>query len=133
MCDPVFEALTARVVDSLSDISIKEQDHVVYDLDQGTAISFTLHRNNDAHIIRMFLSSGTIFPLHKHDTSAETLIMESGKLTVMSDGQGEDNIRQELREGVPMWVPEKLNHFMTANEDSWLIAILIPPDQGMLK
>lgn len=133
MCDKTFEALTERVVESLSDISIKEQDHVVYELEQGTSITFTIHRNSHSHVLRGFLSSGTIFPLHHHEASAETMILESGKITVMSDGQGDNNIRQELREGVPMWIPENVNHFMHAKEDSWFIAILIPPDQGMLK
>lgn len=133
MCTKTFAALTERVVESLSDISTREQGHIIYDLDQGSAITFTLHRNANSHVLRAFLSAGTIFPLHNHEASAETLILETGNITVMSDGQGDDQIRQELREGVPMWIPEKLNHFLHAKEDSWILAILIPPDQGMLK
>ena len=133
MCDKTFDVLTAKTVESLSDISFREQDHIVYDLEQGTSITFTLHRNNASHVIRAFLSADTIFPLHKHDASAETLILESGNITVICDEPGCEKIRHELQPGVPLWIPEKLNHFLHAKEDSWVLAILIPPDKGMLK
>jgi len=133
MCDKTFEALTEKTVAALSDISFKEQDHVIYDLEQGTCIAFTKLRNLNIHVVHAFMSAGTIFPLHYHDDSAETLILESGNMTVMCDEEGCEQIRHELKPGIPLWLPERLNHFLHAKEDSWILAILIPPDKGMLK
>jgi quercetin dioxygenase-like cupin family protein len=128
-----FEILTDRVVESLSDISSSRNGHVVYDLDQGTAISFTLKDTDDVHVIDSFLSAGTIFPLHHHEASSETLTLYSGNITVLCDEPGTDCIRHELQIGVPFFIPDGMNHLLHAKEDSWVLASLIPPDQDILK
>lgn len=133
MCMDRLEALTKKLVGELKDISIKQQDHIIYDIEQGTAISFTLKRDDDVHLLDSFLSAGTIFPLHHHDDSAETLILTSGEITVVCDEPGCDTHRQELQVGVPMYIPSGMNHFLHAKKDSWILATLIPPDAGMIK
>jgi len=128
-----FEVLTEKLIANLKDISTEEKGHVVYELEQGTAITFTLKRNAMVHLLDSFLSADTIFPLHHHETSSETLILQSGNVTVICDEPGCEEIRHELKVGIPFFIPEGLNHFLHAKEDSWVLASLIPPDEGMLK
>lgn len=132
MPDNNFGVLTQLAIESLKHISVKESDHVIYELEQGSSISFTLKENQYIQVIDSFLSKGTIFPLHKHLAAAETFILERGAVTVICDNPGCDTNREELTPGVPLTIPCKMNHFLHANEDSWVLAILIPPDKGLI-
>ena len=130
-----LEALTQELVRNLSGISFKQKDHVVYNLEQGTAITFTLtHKPGVMHVLDSFLSAGTIFPLHEHEDSSETLILQEGEVTVIcTDESCDQPFRHELKVGVPYFIPSRFGHVLHAKKDSWILATLIPPDAGMLK
>lgn len=132
MCEKTFDVLTHMAIESLKHISVKETDHVVYDLEQGSAIAFTLKENVNVQVLDSFMSKGTIFPLHHHVASSETLILEAGAVTVVCDDPDCPEHRAELKAGMPLTIPCKMNHFLHAKEDSWILAILVPPDKGMI-
>jgi len=131
MCESSFEVLTQMAIASLKHISVKETDHIVYSLEQGSAISFTLLSNPEIQVLHSFLSKDTIFPLHHHETSTETLFLESGNVSVVCDDCDKVPSKIELMPGDSITIKINTNHFLHAKKDSWILAILIPPDKGI--
>lgn len=129
-----LSALTDKLVTDLRTISHEEKPgYVIYDLEQGEAITFTLKCDKNIHVIDALLTEGTIFPLHQHDESYETLILQSGEVTVLCDEPGCETIRHELKPGQPFMIPSGMKHLLHAKKTSWILATLIPPDNGMFK
>ena len=126
-----LEAITKELI-RFDEISKRGADHTIYDLEQGTSISFDLHRDEEVDIFKSYLSKGAIFPLHCHEFSDETFTLISGKVTVICDEDGIEN-HHELELGVPFTVKRCVNHFLSVGEESWLIVMVIPPDVSMLK
>ncbi len=133
MCMEKLDMITDAIL-QLDSISTKESGgHVIYELEEGNAISFTIKETDDVHVLDSFLSAGTVFPLHEHLESFETLILYKGEITVVCEEPGIDTIHKDLVKGEPFGIPCGMNHFLHAKKDSWILATLIPPDAGMLK
>lgn len=133
MCMKDVDIYTDALINELGSISRKEADgHVEYDLEQGHVITWTLKKNQYIEVIDALLTEDTIFPLHEHDLSFETMVMYTdGDVTVVCDEPGCEPMHKKLVKGEPFGVPPGVNHFLHAKKSSWILATLIPPDAGM--
>ena len=116
-----------RHLRQLTDIFTAQSENTVeYELATGTAILFKLHANKHAAVARVFVSKGTHFPAHSHSGSKEIVIITKGGGTI----KVEKNSPIVLQVGSVHQVSSNEEHYFTADADTWLIAITIPPDVG---
>lgn len=129
-----LEALAEKVLGDWKDIShIEKPGYIVYDLEQGEAVSFTLKDRPYVHVLDTLITADTIFPLHGHAQSFETLILQKGEVSIVCDEPGCTPIHHEMIRGEPFGIPKGISHFIHAKKTSWILATLIPPDADMLK
>lgn len=102
-----------------------------FELETGTAIGWTLFKNDNVHCMRAFLSQGTIFPLHEHQLSAETIILYKGSLEIHCGDVDCDPVKIIMAKGKPVYLEAAENHKLIALADSWVITTLIPPDKQL--
>jgi quercetin dioxygenase-like cupin family protein len=98
-----------------------------FHLEEGTAIGWTVYRDDYIHVIRAFLSKGAVFPLHEHQLSAENLILYKGAIDVYC---GDDEC-YELEVGKALHLEAGRNHKLVSLVDSWVMTTLIPPDEEL--
>lgn len=91
---------------------------------EGECVGYGLLNEPEIAVQRAFLTKGTIFPPHAHDTK-ELLIVYIGRLNVMCDSKV-----VELSPGGHYYFPHNAVHSVEALEDTWVIGITIPADGG---
>ena len=128
-----LDILTQKLITDLSRISSHQKGHVEYELEQGEALAWTLKSNKHIHVMDSFIEAGTMFPLHRHEGSAEIIVLYKGDISLVCEGCEQEAKHEQLKIGIPVYIPADMNHFIHARENSWVIAITIPPDSNMLK
>ncbi len=123
-------ALTQRIQD-ISAISVKKDNYTTHNVEQGTSISFDLLRNEHVDVFNSFLSKGTIFPLHEHLESDEIFVLYTGDITIICD-DGKEVSKIKLQIGKPVVITKCTKHLLKVNADSWVIAVVIPPDLKLI-
>lgn len=111
---------------SLDQILSNNMSMVEYRVEQGTCYGFPTYRDDRISIQRMFLSQGTVFPRHSHDESIEFYIVYKGNIEHFIYNTGE---KINLVPSSCMKIAPKVEHSLTALEDSELVVIKIPPDE----
>lgn len=101
-----------------------------FQLEHGTAIGWLLFRDDRVHVIRSYMSSGSVFPLHEHAISTEVIILYRGAVDILvADDLKPRKVTMEI--GKPFYLEKGIEHKLLAKEDSWMIATLIPPDANL--
>ena len=126
------DALKTNLKDlARADVGNGTNGYIEFQLENGTCLGWTLFRDDHGHAIRAFLSKGSVFPVHDHEESFETLVMYRGECElgfVNSAGQ------QELRKmqlGKPAYLLKGQEHIIYAKEDTWFFMTLVPPDTNL--
>lgn len=125
--------MTDRVIRSLREISNQEGTVTRYRLEDGKVVS-SYDWKNDHHsrATDNHFPKGSIFPLHLHQPpTRETFIMQSGLMDVVCVEEGCEKRRIRLEPGDTLQLNPDEAHYLEALEESWMYAILIPPDPGM--
>ena len=127
MRDPIMERLeeltqTLTLVDIKVDIGL--EGYVEFDCD-GYALSESLKHDKDVSVACTYFRKGTKFPLHNHKHSVEHIIVFKGKLRMVINGRTEI-----VKEGQCWTVEAGIPHSAYALEDTKIIAICIPSDEG---
>lgn len=102
-----------------------------YKLEHGTLMGWSLLKNDKIECIRAYMSEGTVFPLHEHEFSAETMILYSGAVKVSCEGENCETELHSMEIGIPFHVEAGKCHKLYADEESRMIAIFIPPDKEL--
>lgn len=104
------------------------RSYIEYEVDNGTSIGFGLLSQQEVAVQKLFLSSGSEFPPHKHDVEKEYGIIFEGEVEVDIEGQ-----KQILKKGDCVEFCCNKTHSARAITDTWLIAVAIPAIQGYPK
>ncbi len=107
-------------IPKLADFMKIQEDHVEYDVGEGTAISYSLLSQPEVSVAKTFVSSGGKFPEHKHD-EREFILIFAGSAVVYIN-----NVRTIMKSGECIIFEPNIPHRATALEDMWFIAITIP-------
>lgn len=130
-----------KLVPSLSELVYgnKKPGFIEYKVKSGTCIGFGLHKEDLISVQRNFISNGAQFPRHSHE-EVEYLIIYKGKLETYSEddnlyciksgkaGKYKSPIILESGDGV--FFQSNVCHHSIALEDTWLIGITIPSQEG---
>ena len=108
----------------LKDIAHHAPGFVQYDMQEGTCLGFALLSEPGIGVQKSFMSSGSIFGEHQHD-SVEWLIVYDGHLEV----ELEDKLT-DLEPGGSVRIPEQTWHTVRALRDTWLIGVTVPMEAG---
>ena len=95
-------------------------------VEKGTSLLWSIHNNAEIAVAKGFLSAGTIFPTHVHKDIHEWGFILEGAVIVKVD-----NEEIELGRGGNIHIAPNQIHTITAELDTWYIAITIPADEGM--
>jgi len=98
-----------------------------YNIPNGTSLGFKLLFEDKVAVQKHFLSLGSKFPTHLHENSIECLIVYEGKLKVTIDNE---EIVKVLTPGESINIPKNSTHKVQALEDTWLIGVIIPKEDG---
>ena len=119
----VLRELTRRLVDM--DITHPGAGFVKYDIGEGTCIGLNIRNDGDKSIQEIFLTAGSVFPWHSHDTH-ETLKAIDTRFEVSI----ENNDTFILEPGQSHYFPPGSEHTVKALEDGWILGITVPADKA---
>ena len=127
-----LEKLTREIVE-FPDFSVRDSmtSSTFYKLERGSAMSFDIYRSNELDVLRTYFSEDAIFPFHSHE-SDETLTLIQGEVTILIDDGANEN-RIEMKVGEPVHIKARDKHLLHSKKESWILAVIIPPDEKMLK
>jgi len=103
------------------------RSYVEYSVSNGTAIGFGLLNQPEVAVQKIFISKGSIFPQHEHDV-IEIGVIFAGEVEI---NVGDTPIRFRVGDVIKLQKNER--HSVKAIDDSWIIAIVIPRDDGYPK
>ncbi len=111
----------------LRELSRKLKHHpgvVHYPNESGPTTGFSLKNTGHVAVMDANVPAATEFPDHRHD-SAEVMVVYRGEIRIkVSDTW------HTLRVGDHISIPAGVKHRAVAVDDTWLIAITIPADEG---
>ena len=120
-----LEELEARFnSDPFSDLPMTEWDFI-----GGVVRAWTLlSRRGIVSVVKVFLPSGALFPLHSHDET-EVLVLYEGK------AQHKSVLPEEkiMTPGDCVQLLPGVTHQMEALEDTWLVAVTVPDSEAFAK
>lgn len=91
----------------------------------GETKLFGLYNGDDAAVVRVFVPAGVKFPWHTH-AMPEHVVCVSGRAELVQD----DGRKRQCKPRTVFTVPASEPHTFVAFEDTWLICVTIPPDEG---
>ena len=97
---------------------------VKYNVGKGNSLGIGLYVDDKVSVQRVYLEEGTVFDMHTHPCSAELIMCYEG--VVRSTRKGGYKL---LRPGDFDYLEPGEAHGGEALENSWIIAITIPPDK----
>lgn len=103
------------------------RNYIEYEVPSGTCIGFGLLNQKEVSVQKVVMTEGCNFPYHEH-TSFEILVIFKGKLEVEIDGE-----KSILTIGDKVRFDKETPHAAHALEETWMIAISIPKDDGYPK
>lgn len=104
------------------------RSYIEYNVNGGTCIGFGLLNQEQIAVQKIFISSGTEFPLHTHEIEKEFGIIYSGLLKVFVE---DEEYIVNPGECIEFCCNQK--HKVIALDDTWLIAVSIPAIDGYPK
>lgn len=113
-----------RLDDLLLDASSSKHS-IIYKVDEGTSFGLALLNRPEVAVQELFVSKGTKWPSHLHDTETEWGIIYKGDMEVVVDGE-----KSMLGPGDCVRCNKKEVHSSEAITDCWLIAIAVPRIEG---
>lgn len=129
MCEILdkLEIMTPNLppISRLGDFKFTQNGITTYQFESGTAISEKIYSVADVAIAKTIIPKGTKFDVHLHEISGEWIIVLSGSLTVNIDGSN-----HILNKYDSIKIIAKEPHYAIAVEDTTIIAITIPRDDG---
>lgn len=122
-----LEKLTSKLplVPSIRDFRIIDEGIIKYKLDKGEAISESIYSTEDIAIAKFFVPKGNTFPTHIHVNIDEWLIVLKGSLKLFVEGE---NVTLNRYDSIKINADK--SHYAIAVEDSTIIAITAPRDDG---
>lgn len=124
----ILEKLTNRLpkYPTLKDLKINEwKEWNEYKVIGGSMKSQSIHNCNEVAICKTIMSKGTILEEHIHPGSAEILVVLEGTLKILMD-----NGVYTLSNSEYLKINENINHIAMAMENTTLLAVTIPKDDG---
>ena len=97
--------------------------YMEYDVD-GTCIGFGLHNQQEVAVQRAFVSGGTTFPKHEHDTHEFLIVYQGHLIFHLHDEEYPVGVAGSIH------IEPHTPHSVVATEDSWLIGITVPAEEG---
>lgn len=99
----------------------------------GTAIGYALFKIDTVAVQRVFLSSGTVFPIHVH-AEKEWMMVYQGSMT-FNFGKiesREEDLKDEkiCNPGDYVYFDSYIPHSAIVHKDSWIIAVTIPAERN---
>ena len=125
-------ALSKIVAPALTEMTKAcRKDVIEYDVPKGTSIGFGVFKSEECAIQRNFLSEGTEFPPHTHQTDIwEMLIVVRGRITCYIGEESGERLVGPLGPASHVVIERGVRHRVVAHEDTWVIGITIPADEG---
>lgn len=122
-----LEELTPKLplVPSIKDFRIIDEGVIKYKLDKGEAISEPIYSTEEIAIAKFFIPKDDAFPTHVHKNIDEWLIMLKGSLELFIEGE-----KTVLNKYDSVKITADKSHYAIAVEDSTIIAITAPRDDG---
>lgn len=122
-----LEELTPKLPEVPSLVTFKktENNTTRYDFKDGVALSESIYNTPEIAIAKTFIPKGTTFEEHIHQISGEWVVILEGSLKVFFDDK-----EQLLNKHDCVVVIANKPHSAIAVEDTTLIAITIPRDDG---
>jgi len=102
---------------------------VEYPTEGGTVIGIGLMNDRYGAVQKVLMSKGAKMPCHQHPLSREWLIVLSGRVKICRIEGGEVKERV-LTRGEYAFLNSGEGHGTEALEDTWVLGIAIPPDEG---
>ena len=96
-----------------------------YNFESGSAISENIYSIPEIGIAKTFIKGGTTFDIHQHELSGEWIIVLNGELKIYIKSEF-----QTLYKYDSVKIDAKKPHFAIAIQDTTIIAITIPRDDG---
>jgi quercetin dioxygenase-like cupin family protein len=129
MCDILnkLEELTPHLPPTpfLADYKSGNGSTVNYSFENGSVVSETVYAVDEIGISKSFVPKGVKIDIHEHPFSAEWLIILEGVLMVYVGSKEE-----KLHKYDSIKIDTKQPHYAIAVEDSTVIAITVPKDDG---
>lgn len=132
MCEVLdrLESLTTKLppVANLSEFRVDCEGVTTYEFDDGVAISENIYSTKDVAIAKTFIPEGTNFNTHIHNINTEWIIILEGVLQIIIETESTvlnkyDSIKIDMAKP----------HSAIAVEDTTIIAITVPRDEGYPK
>ena len=127
-----------KIVPKLNDFVSINSPNVEYNLEKGTAIGFNVYNIPEIAVQRVFMSKGSIFPLHTHKENEYVLIykgcikvhIKSGVIHANVGGKSTQDKDMILKVADGFFVPPETPHSGEALEDTWMMSTTIPAGCG---
>lgn len=125
----VLERITPTLSDfstlnTMNDLTDHFMEHTV---EGGTSLMWGLHKEDDVAVAKGLISKGTKFPLHVHNGIHEYVFVLSGCMMFHFPSGGRD---RRMLEGDHIHILPDTPHSVTAQKDTWYIAITVPADEA---
>jgi quercetin dioxygenase-like cupin family protein len=122
-----LEKLTSSLphISDLSEFKVVNNGITTYELDNGVAISENIYSTPDIGIAKTFIPKGTNFNTHKHAISGEWVIVLEGLLDATINSK---SILLSKYDSIK--IDAATPHSAIAVEDTTIIAITVPKDEG---
>lgn len=109
----------------LGDFKTIDNFNTSYVFEYGTATSQNVYSTPDIAIAKTFIPEGTAFEPHVHTSVSEWIIVLSGKLKVFTEEFTDTLVKYDS-----LKIPANKPHSALALEDTIIIAITVPKDEG---
>lgn len=117
-----LQDLTPRLKDLV--VNSNEESYQIYEVEDGLAFGFGLMNEPRVAVQRVYLPAGTRFTRHHHDVN-EYIVCYEGELEIIANGNA-----RRLRTGDCAFHPAGQTHERISIENSWIICVTIPADEG---
>jgi quercetin dioxygenase-like cupin family protein len=122
-----LKMLLGEAVQSLEGVpSTRDNGFTHYDLRQGNAMAFKVLRKSGIAVADSFMSSGTIFPYHKHSACKETFHVYEGQISLITEDEDDPIV---LKSGDTYTIKCSEGHLLIAKKDTWIVAVTMPADK----
>ena len=109
----------------LEEFRVVDAFKTFYEFSTGTASSQNVYSTPDIAIAKTFIPKGVAFEPHVHTSITEWVIVLSGMLKVYREGFTDTLVKYES-----LQIPANKPHSALALEDTTIIAITVPKDEG---
>jgi quercetin dioxygenase-like cupin family protein len=102
-----------------------EKHSKMYAVVNGEMRGYTIHSQPELSIAKVHMTKGSLLEEHIHGESDELLVVIDGELKLIID-----NRITTLKKFDHIKISKSINHIAFAPEETWLVAVTIPKDDG---